>query len=66
MTKQDITMHSDMELSLLVFNTEWLYNNRRRPRFIDRLKELYIFTDEQLDVLKQDLEADMNEDNEAV
>lgn len=55
MTKQDITMHSDLELSLMVFNTEWLFNSRKRPSFIARLKELYVFTDEQLDVLLTDL-----------
>ena len=62
MTKQDITMYSDLELSLMVFNTEWLYNSRKRPSFIARLKELYVFTDDQLDVLMADLAEEASEE----
>lgn len=58
--KQDLTEYSDNELSLLVFNDEWLYRQRNRRGFIDTLKEFFLFTDEQLETLKQDLEDEDN------
>ena len=60
--KQDITMHSDSELSDIVFNTEVWYTFRRYPRmFRASLKECFIYTPEQLEVLEADLKADEEE-----
>ena len=56
MDKQDITQYSDDELSLIVFNDEGLYRERKRASLEDTLREFFIFTDEQLQVLKDDLE----------
>lgn len=62
MNKQDLTEFSDAELSLLVFNTECLYNMRRnRRRLLEALNDLYIYTSAQLDELEQDLDADEQE-----
>ena len=55
MKKTDLTNYSDSELSLVVFNDEYLYNIRHRSHLIDTLNELFIYTDEQLEELKQDL-----------
>ena len=60
--KRDITMRSEYELSLLVFNDEFLYNRRFKQNFTDILDELFIYTGEQLDVLNEDLKADLNEE----
>ncbi len=62
--KTDITMHSDEELSLLVFNTEPLYKLRRHSRALihDTIREMFIFTSEQFDTLMQDIDDDLNED----
>jgi len=57
----DITNHSENELSLLVFNDETLYRMRRKSYFFETLKELFIYTEEQLEVLKNDLQADSEE-----
>ncbi len=57
--KQDITQHSDNELSLIVMNDESLYNMRRRSDLLEILKEYFIFTDEQAEVLRQDIEDDL-------
>ena len=59
MSKLDITMHSDEELSLLVFNTESLYKLRHSRYLIDALNDDYDYTDEQLAVLKQDIQDDL-------
>ena len=64
MTKQDLTNYSDMELSLQVFNTEDLYHERHNDGFLDSLEERFNYTDKQLEVLKQDLNSDY-EENEA-
>lgn len=53
--KTDLRHYSDQELSLLVFNDEGLYRMRNSGVFIDILKEYYIFTDDQLEVLQHDL-----------
>lgn len=58
--KQDITIHSDNELSLIVFNDEYLYNLRRNERvLIEALSEFFIFNDAQLQTLKDDLQDDV-------
>ena len=56
--KEDLTEYSDSELSLRVFNDEGLYRMRRSRDFIDTLKEFFIFSDEQEEELKTDLEED--------
>lgn len=61
MNKQDIRQHSDQELSLLVFNDETLYRMRKQKGFIEFLNDFLIYTDEQLAVLRQDLEDDAKE-----
>lgn len=62
MKKQDLTQYSDQELSLLVFNDEGLYRMRHNSQFIGMLNDLFIFTDEQLEVLEQDLDDDLKEE----
>lgn len=56
--KTDITMYSDNELSLLVFNNESLYRMRKQRDFLILIKESYVYTNEQLRVLKHDLETE--------
>jgi hypothetical protein len=57
----DVTDHSDCELSLIVFNDEYLYSLRRRSNFIDILRDMFTATDEQW----QDLEESLKEDEES-
>lgn len=64
--KNDLTMHSDAELSLTVMNDEYLYNKRRLPlRFLRaELEEFFLFSEDQWDELVEDLEADRAEDED--
>ena len=55
MSKQDVTKQSDRELSLIVFNDEYLYLKRRSRYFLSIIDELFTYRPEQLEVLKQDL-----------
>jgi hypothetical protein len=64
MEKQDITMYSDLELSLLVFNTESLYLQRHDNQFNDTVNEYFTFTPEQLAVLVDDIQDDLIEMSE--
>ena len=58
--KQDITIYSDNELSLIVFNDEYLYKLRHNERaLLETLNEFFIFNDEQLETLKDDLQDDV-------
>ena len=55
----DITRYGENELSLNVFNDEYLYNlamRGSRDYLIDIINETFIYTDEQMDVLIQDLD----------
>lgn len=61
MNKQDLTLHSDNELSLVVFNDEGLYRQRNNPRLEDILEQYFMFTIEQFQVLAQDLQDERNE-----
>ncbi len=61
MAKRDLTEYSDNELSLMVFNEEWLYSMRGKPSLFDTIDEFFIYTDDQLEVLKQDLKDDEGE-----
>ena len=55
---QDLTQYSDAELSLMVFNDEGLYRDRNKSWFVDSLKNMFIFTQQQMDELLVDLEDD--------
>lgn len=64
--KQDITMYSDCELSLLVFNDEYLYSVRHKRGFKGMIEELFTYTQDQLNELNQDLQDDLESlENEA-
>lgn len=58
--REDLTEYSDAELSLRVFNDEWLYKMRRRRNFIEELEQIFIFTEEQ----REELENDLKEEEE--
>ena len=63
---QDLTMYSDDELSLQVFNDEGLYLIRDDVFYLlEVLEKNFTFTDEQKDVLLQDINDDLSEANEA-
>lgn len=59
---QDLTQYSDQELSLIVFNDGYLYNQRHKAWLMDIINEMYRYTPEQLAELEQDLEDDSNEE----
>lgn len=60
--KVDLTQYSDMELSMQVFNDETLYRMRRRVKdLVALLDEYFIYTNEQMKVLKQDLYSDLED-----
>lgn len=59
--KQDLREYSDNELSLIVFNDEYLYRMRHKEYLFEELDEFFLYTQDQLDTLKQDLEDDANE-----
>lgn len=60
MSKQDLTEYSDKELSLVVMNDECLYRMRRTfLKDQSFLTEYFDFTDEQLEVLIQDIKDDL-------
>tara|TARA_R110000787_G_C13324110_1_gene436731 strand:- start:422 stop:601 length:180 start_codon:yes stop_codon:yes gene_type:complete len=55
----NITMHDDQELSLIVMNDEYFYNERGDRQYILALvAEEFIHTDEQLAVLIEDLDGE--------
>jgi len=60
MTKIDLTGYGDDELSLMVFNDEYLYAERHGDNLVGLLED-YKFTDTQMSVLKEDLESDLEE-----
>jgi len=60
-TREDLTVYGDSELSLRVFNEEWLYNMRTYSSFQSILEEYYIFDQAQWDELENDLEIDLAE-----
>lgn len=59
--QDDLTAHQDNELSLRVFSEEFLYRGRHSKGFTNILEDLFIFTSEQLDVLKDDLETELRD-----
>lgn len=59
---QDITEYSENELSLIVMNDEVLYKMRKqilRDGKISVLSDIFKYTDEQFDVLLQDIKDDL-------
>lgn len=60
MEKQNITMYTENELSLLIFNDECLYKMRRQilrnPSLLD---DIFIYTNEQLEIALNDLIEDL-------
>ncbi len=61
MDKIDLRGYGKEELSLRVFNDEVLYKQRQEINFIESLKIIFIFNEEQEKELKQDLDEDLNE-----
>lgn len=59
--KQDLREYSENELSLWVFNDEWLYNQRHSRSFLILIYETFEYTADQLRVLIEDLDADAAE-----
>jgi hypothetical protein len=71
MDKQDITTYSDRELSLLVLNDGFFYRAlviaARTENFnylLDKVKDHFIFTDEQEEDLRETWEEEIIEQNE--
>ena len=62
--KADLTEYGSSELSLYVFNDEWLYRRRHRSDFEKFLRRMFVFTDEQWDELVEDLMQDLKEEEE--
>lgn len=55
----NLTLYSDKELSLQVFNDQYFYNERTNTDYLLALvAEEFIYTPKQLEVLKQDLAED--------
>ena len=63
--KQNLRQYSDEELSLQVMNSESLYLDRHKKYFYDTIKELFIYSKAQLEVLKQDLQDDLREEQQS-
>lgn len=62
--RKDLRNSSVNELVLVVFNNQFLYNQRGRFRFIELLNDLYLYTDEQLEALNKKLEEEDNENSQ--
>lgn len=60
--KMDLTVHSDQELSLLVYNTEYLYHQRNRLVLRQILEAEFIFSESQWETLEADLNLEQDED----
>lgn len=58
MNKIDLTLKTNLALTELVYSTKELFELRFTSDFLDKLYELYIFTDDQLDELNKDIWAD--------
>ncbi len=62
MELKDITMHSNSELSLLVFNDEYLYNIRNDIETLwETINNTYRYTEDQANELLEDLLQDSKE-----
>jgi len=59
---KDLRDYSDQELSLMVMNDEYLYNERHNTlSLMDFIEEYFLYTTEQMAVLEQDLSDDLQE-----
>lgn len=66
MSKQDLTMYGEQELSLVVMNTEFLYRAFQRCDDESDLRALccdFTYTVEQFEELEDDLTEDLKERN---
>lgn len=59
--RESLYRYSDDELSLRVFNTEYLYNQRHEKSFIRNLRQQFQATNKQWATLKADLISDKEE-----
>lgn len=57
----DLTNYSNQELSLLVFNTQFLYDNRHEDWFLYEISQMYVYTEDQMKELLNDLAEDKKE-----
>jgi hypothetical protein len=62
MSKNNITQYPDSELSLIVFNDEYLYTHRHSRHLKHVLDEMFIYTPEQWAELQEDLSDDCDEE----
>jgi hypothetical protein len=54
---RDLTLYGEQELSLNVFNDEYFYIEREnRPYLMALIDEEFVYTDEQMEELVQDLD----------
>lgn len=60
-TREDLTHYSDDELSLRVFNDEYLYTMRNRRGLFKILEEQFIYSKVQRNILIEDIEQDNEE-----
>lgn len=61
---KNIKNYSDKELSLIVFNTEYLYQLRHNTIVLkELLDESFDYTTEQYETLLQDIEDNLNDNN---
>ena len=59
--KQNITQYSRNELSQIVYNSEFYYYNRFNDNFVKDLKQDFIFTREQEEILIRDIKEEREE-----
>ena len=61
---KDLTIYSDDELSLQVFNDQYFYNEIHHPEYLMALiKEEFVYTPEQMQTLVDDLDDYLMEVN---
>ena len=59
--KQNITQYSRNELSLIVYNSEFYYYKRFNDSLVQDLKQDFIFTREQEEILIRDIKQEREE-----
>ena len=59
---KDLRQYSSRELSLWVYNDEFLYSQRFRSSFIDLVSDIFLYTDEQLEELINDIAEEQIEE----
>lgn len=61
---KDLTMYSNDELSLQIFNDQYFYNEINHPEYLMALiKEEFVYTSEQMQTLVDDLDDYLMEIN---